>query len=602
MPFPALACSALLCLVQDPRSEFGPEAVWDLLDPLVPAQLKRDQVPGAAVAVVMDGEIVFLEGYGSARLEPETPFSAEKTLFRIGSVSKVVTSLALARALEKKGLAFEDEIAPHLGGLAIRTLGPARPPLRFWHLLTHTAGFDQIGMDRQALQPADQMTPRQFLEGRLVRVRSPGTATCYDTYAITLAGYLVEQLSGKPFATALREELFVPLGMERTFVQAPAELRGELALGYGLENGTLLPQPYEYYNTQPASSVDSTAHDMARWMIALLGAGGGGKEPVFSPAMLALLKKPQYRNHPDLPGFTLGLWEEWRGAERALWHGGTMLGFSTRLTLFPERRVGVFSACNRDGETGPFPRLHDAVVDALSDRLVPPAPAAEVATLAEELDLARFEGTYADVMYCHTCPEGRGWGWRPFEVRAAGKNELEFFGARWRASEPLVFRRPGGDPAVFRADARGRITHLFVGNLTYERVDETLLEGTFGPDWREHADEPLVQRVLGHRPGAEAPHLPPAVDLFIPSELRARWTGKYRTDDGFVAEVAARGEELWLSFPGQEDRRLLYQGERECRLRGNDALRIVFDDDGKKVAGLTFHDDDGTPHVLARVE
>jgi len=607
MSLVSLVHAALLALAQDRGAHFDPSEVWELLDGLVPAQMKRDQVPGAAVAVVMDGEIVFLEGYGSARLEPETPVSAETTLFRIGSVSKVFTCLALARAAERRQVALEGEIAPYLGGLAIRTLGPALPPLRFWHLMTHSAGFDQIGLDRQAMQAADQLTPRQFLEGRLVRVRPPGQVTCYDTYAITLAGYLVEQLGGKPFARALREEIFEPLGMERTFVQAPDELRGELALGYGLENGKPLSQPYEYYNTQPASSIDSTAHDMARWMIALLGVGGGGgggsgEKRVFAPTTLALLRAPQFRNHAELPGFTLGFWEEWHGAERAVWHGGTMLGFSTRVTLFPERRLGIFSTCNRDGETGPYPRLNDVIADELAQRIVAPAKAPDPVSAGDELDLTPFVGNYTDNMYCHSCPEGRGWGWRPFEVRAAGKGELEFFGTRWRAAGGLVFRKEGGDPAVFRADARGRITHLFVGNLTYERIGEPLLEETLGAEWRERSDEPLVKRVLGHRPGAGAVRLPPALDLALPVESRARWAGKYRTDSGFQLEVAARGEELWLAVPGREDRRLLFQGGDECRVQGNDALRIVFHEESGRVEGLTFFDDDGSEHSIARVD
>jgi CubicO group peptidase (beta-lactamase class C family) len=469
--------------------------------------------------------------------------------------------------------------------------------------MTHSAGFDQIGLDRQAMQAADQLTPRQFLEGRLVRVRPPGQVSCYDTYAITLAGYLVEQLGGNPFARLLREEIFVPLGMERTFVQAPEELRGELALGYGLEDEKLLSQPYEYYNTQPASSIDSTAHDMARWMIALLEGGGGGEERVFAPATLALLRAPQFRNHPDLPGFTLGFWEEWHGAERAVWHGGTMMGFSTRVTLFPERRLGIFSSCNRDGETGPYPRLNDVIADELAERIVAPARAPDPVPSGDELDLTPFVGSYADNLYCHSCPEGRGWGWRPFEVRAVGKAELEFFGTRWRAAGGLVFRKQGGDPAVFRADARRRITHLLVGNFTYERIGEALLEDTFGAEWRERPDEPLVKRVLGYRPGASAAvRLPPALDLPLPAELRARWAGKYRTDSGFRLEVAARGEELWLAVPGREDRRLLFQGGTECRVQGNDALRLVFREDSGRVVGLTFHDDDGTEHPIERVE
>lgn len=278
-----------------------------------------------------------------------------------------------------------------------------------------------------------------------------------------------------------------------------------------------------------------------------------------------------------------------------------MLGFSTRVTLFPERRVGIFSSCNRDGETGPYPRLNDVIADELAQRIVEPEHPRDQAPPVE-IDLARFEGSYADMGYCHSCPEGTGWSWRPFEIRAAAKGELEFFGQRWRAEGPLLFRKSGGDPAVFRADARGRITHLFVGNLSYERIDETLLEGTFGPDWRERSGEPLVKRVLAYRPGETRPQLPPAVDLALSSEIRARWAGKYRTDSGFLIEVAARGEELWIVVPGREDRRLSYQGKSECRVQGNDALRIVFEEEGQRVTGLTFHDDDGTAHLLVRSE
>jgi CubicO group peptidase (beta-lactamase class C family) len=592
---------ALLAVAQVSTAKFEPAQVWELLEGLVPAQMQRDRVPGAAVAVVMDGEIVFLEGYGSARLAPPTPVSAEETLFRVGSVSKVFTSLALARELERAGLALDAPVGPHLGDLAIRVLGGPRPPLAFVHLLTHTAGFDQTGLGRQALRPEDQLTPRQFLEGRLVLVRAPGAVTCYDTYGITLAGHLVERLSGKPFAEVMREQIFEPLGMEHTFVQAPAGEREKLALGYGLENEKHLSQPYEYYNTQPASSIDSTALDMARFMLALLGEEEG-EERVFSPALLETLRAPQFRNHPDLPGFTLGLWEEWHGAERAVWHGGTMLGFSTRLTLFPERDLGIFSACNRDGETGPYPLLNDVIADELAQRIVRPAAREGAPPALGELDLSPLAGSYALNMYCHTCPDGQGWTWNPFEVRVAGKNELEFFGARWHARGPLELVKRGGDPAVFRADSRGRITHLFVGNMTYERVGETLLEETFGPGWRERADEPLVKRVLGYRPAAPQPRLARARDLAFPGELRARWAGKYRTDSGFELEVAQREEELWLVVPGREDRRLLFQGENECRVQSNDALRIVFRGEGESVRGLTFYDDDGSAHEIERVD
>lgn len=585
---------------QDASPSFGPAELWTLLDGLVPAQMRQDHVPGAVVSVVWNGEIVFAEGFGLASLELDAPVSAETTLFRIGSISKVFTSLALVRELERKELRLEDEI-PHLGELAIQ--GRERGPLCFWHLITHTAGFDQIGLDRHAQGLADQLTPRQFLEGRLVLVRPPGQVTCYDTYAITLAGHLVERLSGKPYAQYMRAEFFEPLGMERTFVQAPEERRVDLAVGYGYEGGVHVPQRYEYYNTQPASSIDSTALDMARFLIALLKDGGDEEGRVLSRETIERLRRPQFRNHPELPGFSQGFWEEFHGRERALQHGGTMLGFSARLTLFPEQHLGIFSACNRDGETGPYPRLHDVLAAELARRVLPADRASAPVRPQEDVDLSALVGSYTQNGYCHTCPEGSGWPWSPFEVRAVGKNELEFWGTRWLAAGPLDFRASDGTGrAIFRLDARGRCTHLLAGNLAHERIGEVLLEATFGADWREHEDEPLVKRVLAYRPAAAPQPLPAPLDLAIPEERLGRWAGTYRVDSGALIEIVERDKTLWLVIPGRPDRRLLYQGENECRVQGNAALRIVFRGEGAKADGLTFHDDDGSRQEIARVE
>src|SRR5262245_33437702 len=111
-----MIAAVLLCSAQEHAPpQLAPADVWPLLDALVPTQMESDRVPGAAVAVVMRGEIVFLEGYGSARLEPETPVAAETTLFRIGSISKVCTTMALARELERRGISFDASIAPYLG-------------------------------------------------------------------------------------------------------------------------------------------------------------------------------------------------------------------------------------------------------------------------------------------------------------------------------------------------------------------------------------------------------------------------------------------------------------------------------------------------------
>jgi CubicO group peptidase (beta-lactamase class C family) len=463
---------AALFLVQVADAQEGVPTFEAMLDHVIPRELERGRVPGAAVAVVRDGKLVFARGYGLADLETKAPVVAETTRFRIGSVSKVCTTLALTCAVEDGLVGYEDPVAPLLGGLALDN--PYDEPVRVRHLLTHTAGFDQIGTGRQVGRPEERPGLAEFLRGQLRVLQPPGTVSCYDTYGITLAGLLLERLHERPFAELLEQRLFAPLGMKSTSLESSG---AALARGYGLSGDSHVLQPYEWYVTLPASSVDSTVTDMARLMLALLGDGsldGTAATRILAPATLARIHAAQYRDHPAVPGFTHGFWElERYGPEHpALQHGGTMRGYSCDLTLFPRDRLGVFVACNRDGETGPWVNLHLAVVDAVFEVAFGEIPTGGPAAPLAPVDTRPFEGTYTSTLYCHTCEPGEGWSATPFRVRAVAAGVLEFHGRQWVALEPLVFQaKGGGAKAAFRADEEGRITFLFTPNASFERLE-----------------------------------------------------------------------------------------------------------------------------------
>jgi len=304
----------------------------------------------------------------------------------------------------------------------------------------------------------------------------PGTVSCYDTYGITLAGYLLEQLSGRSYSEHVHARIFEPLGMTRTFVEAPTEARADLARGYGWSAGQHVGQPYEWYVTLPASSIDSTVTDMALLMIALLGDGtsGAGEGRLLSPEALRRVRATQYRDHPAIPGFTHGLWEleRYGAGHPALQHGGTMRGYSSDMTLFVRDGVGVFVACNRDGETGPPVGLHTAVVDSVFEVLFGEIPMDGPLEPLVRPELAPFLGTYKSTLYCRTCPEGQGWTARPFRITSREAGVLELFGEPWLAVEPLVFQVRGGRARIaFRKGEEGLVTHLFMANRSFERVD-----------------------------------------------------------------------------------------------------------------------------------
>ena len=449
-----------------------------ILGHVVPREMEAGRVPGAAIAVVRGGELIFAQGFGLADLEQELPVVVDQTRFRIGSITKTFTTLALTQAIDAGELGYDDPVAPLVKRL--RFDNGFDEPVRVRHLLTHTAGLDQIGLDRQAAAPEERESLRAFLRDRLIVVRSPGTVSCYDTYGVTLAGYLLEVLAGEPYADCMRARIFEPLAMKRTFVETPAAQREHLARGYGLGPKGHEPQPYEWYVTLPASSIDSTATDMARLMIALLGDGdgdgdGGGEQGrLLSAAATERVKRTQYRDHPAIPGFTHGFWEQERYGDEhpAIHHGGTMRGYSSEMTLFVRDDIGVFVACNRDGETGPYVNLHLAVVDAVFEVLLGEIPRGGPSEATLALDTARFAGRFTDTLHCHSCPEGEGWPARHSWVSAIGPGVIEFSGRRWVAIEPLVFQAQGGRERVaFREDEDGVVRYAFTSNRSFERLD-----------------------------------------------------------------------------------------------------------------------------------
>lgn len=493
---PAATLGLALALATPPpgaqEASFDPVALGDFLYEAVPRLMRADHVPGAALVVVADGELVFADGFGVSSLATDEPVDVERTLFRIGSITKVFTALGVAQLVDRGKLAWDDPVAPWLGDLEIESRFDE--PVRIRHLVTHTAGFDQIGTGRHASGPATQLGPGAFLEGRLHVVRPPGETTCYDTYGITLAGYVLERVSGLSYAEYLRRHVFGPLGMERTSVQATPDLRKDLAVGYGLAGTQAIEQVYEYYDTTPASSIDATATDMARLMLALLGDGSVDDGHLLSEEATARALAPQHRNHPELPGFTHGMFEELRAGVRAVHHGGSMAGFNASMYLLPDHGLGFFVACNRDAEQAPL-RFPEELRRQLLERWFGPPPTNPDGEPAS-VDVAPLAGPYANSGYCHTCPDGVGWEASPFEVEALGKGLLGLWGARWRAVDGSRFLEVGGSRRlVFRKDPRSGVQRFFFDNATYERLDDALVREVRGPEAKDAGPAHLAARL-----------------------------------------------------------------------------------------------------------
>ncbi|MFL5537997.1 MAG: serine hydrolase domain-containing protein [Longimicrobiaceae bacterium] len=437
------------------------------VDSVIGAEMRSEHVPGAAFVFVQDGRVVYQRGYGLANVAERRAADPETTIWRIGSISKTFTALAVAQLADRGRVDLRADVNRYLTRVHVPGTYPL--PVSVRDLLTHTAGLDEIRPGTQAPTGGQVLPLADFLRPRLARVRPPGETISYSTYGITLAGELVEEVSGTSYERYLRENVWGPLEMRRTSVTVPTELRRDLAMGYERQGDSLQAQEWEWYHTIPASSINSTAADMARYMVALLQRGRLGAARVLSDSAGDEMLRQQVAPHPRVPGVTLGLWEDYVGGLRVVEHGGNVAGFSSQMTLIPSENAGFFVVNHFESS-----HLRDNLREALLRRLYPaartrrpvPAPPVDFAARA-----GAYTGRYAWMTSCHTCTPRSV----PLVLDVAVRdNALFIAGNRWIEVAPLLFVRHDGTGYIaFRTDPAGRVVAMFPGSFwSFERLPD----------------------------------------------------------------------------------------------------------------------------------
>ncbi|ANM30323.1 hypothetical protein ABI59_13195 [Acidobacteria bacterium Mor1] len=497
----AFLLSSVACGVQtEPQQPEAPSAssrpvdterLAQRIDETVERIMGERNLPGAAVVVVQRGRTIFSRGYGMADVEAGRVVDVDRTLFRIGSITKALTALAVTRLVDQGRLNFDDDVSTLIDGLELQ--GSFDEPVRVRHLVTHTAAFDQIGVGRQLggfeyplpTRQAARPPLAEFLRGNLRRTDEPGRFMRYDTYGIVLAGLLLEQVTGKTYAQAMNELVFEPAGMSRSSVEVTPELEPDLALGYGFDDGNFEPQHYEVYLTTPASSIDATPADMGRLLEALTSGGANEHGRLLSAEAARAVGRPQFRPHPEFPGITHGFWERPLGrradgsAGFSVEHGGGMLGFTSRLALLPELEAGFFVTTNRDWEAGGGDvEITGAVGDIIVEELLGALEDAPLPRPGQnDADLQEYAGDYVNGVYCRTCSEEEfqmgGWPMRrPQSVEVDGQ-ALVFGEARYLAAGNDVFVREDGLQRISFGRGGNRQVAFLVesdGPVTLEKI------------------------------------------------------------------------------------------------------------------------------------
>jgi D-alanyl-D-alanine carboxypeptidase len=489
--------------------------------------------PGAAVLVERNGQVLLRKGYGMANVELGVPIAPEM-VFRLGSITKQFTAVAILKLAEAGKLRLDDDITRYLPDFP--THGQK---ITLEHLLTHTSGiksYTSLPAWRKVIR--EDRTPQQMVD--LFKDEpadfAPGEKWLYDNSGYFLLGMVIEKVTGKSYAAALADMLFTPLGLTHTVYGTDAPLLPGRVAGY--EGGPGHYRNADYLSmTQPyaAGALLSTVDDLARWERALFSG------TLVRPDLLARMTTPYRLKNGKSTGYGYGLGIWTFEGHRVIEHGGGINGFTTELLRLPEDGIVVVVLSNGPGHV-PVPDFLGIEIASLllgkpldERKPVPVAPAL----------LDRLVGVYR--IDAETTRVVTREGDRLFTQRLPGGDRSEIL----PLSPTDFFYRGSVDRLHFQTAGEG--AELRVTGLTWTSRIES--------DDAVRTGEPLPQEKTA---------------VAVAPELLAGLVGTYRVATSFTLLVTQEGAHLYAQATGQSRLELFATSPEEFFFKEVDAA-------------LTFH-------------
>jgi len=437
------------------------------LDGMLPALMRDKHVAGATIAVVKDGQLYFSKGYGWQDVDKRIPVDPEKTLFRIGSVTKLFTWNAVMQLVEQGKLDLNTDINTYLD-FKIPDTYPE--PITLTHLLTHTPGFEEDSRDLFTTDPK-RMTPMgTWLPAHMPkRVRPPGIHSSYSNWGAATAGYIVERTSGKSYDEYLEANIFTPLAMNHTTARQPLpeQYDADMTKAYTWAGGRWEAKPWEIITSgAPAGSMSASANDMAKFMLAHLNNGEYNGARILGDSMAQVMHTQHFTHDSRLPGFALGFYQTWSHGLKIIGHGGDTQYHHSELAIVPDEKLGVFVSFNTDaGGALSF----EPFLETFLDHYYPTAPRPVLtSTLA---DASKLAGEYQFNRKSYST-------WQKAMGLAGGINiaanedgsllmKSPLGDMRLDPVDSLLYQdRTSGHLVAFKTDASGQATHGFMDFVT----------------------------------------------------------------------------------------------------------------------------------------
>jgi CubicO group peptidase (beta-lactamase class C family) len=389
-----------------PGAPIPPAELEAFVDGVVLQAMAHDHIAGVAVSVVQGGQVVLKKGYGFAG--PNRPVDPDATLFRLGSISKTFTWIALMKESEAGRIRPATPINLYLPeSLQVKDQG-FKQPILVRDLMNHDAGFADRTLGQLFEQDPRRVRPLALYlrQERPRRVREPGVLPSYSNYGAALAGEAVAWVNGRPFPDIVEAEITRPLQMAHTTFREPYPPRADLpapmpaaqaaqvSTAYRWAAGDFQPQGFEYVSQiAPAGAASSTAGDMARYMLMILGGGQLDGVSVYGADTARGFRTASKVAAPGVNGLDDGFLEFTLPAGlRGQGHGGDTLWFHSGMVTVPDLNLGVFVTTNTS--TG------SALADSLPGKIVgrfyawPDPPAPRTPPPGQALERGVYDGTY----------------------------------------------------------------------------------------------------------------------------------------------------------------------------------------------------------------
>jgi len=475
LPSPPPAKVAAVASQPSPAPALTRQDFETFLDALIPSQLQNRDIAGAVVSVVKDGQVLFAKGYGYADVAAKKPVLADQTLFRPGSISKLFPATAVMQLVEQGKVDLDRDVNDYLDFTVPKTYPE---PITLRRLLTHTAGFEETLKNLFVAHESDMKPLRTYLVNQMPqRIFPPGKVVAYSNYGFTLAGYVVERVSGEKFERYINNHILKPLRMINSTFDQPLPLALTPQMSQGYLTAAKKPRDFEFVQASPAGALTTTAADMTRFMLAFLQDGAVDGVAILKPETVRQMETRQFELHPMLNGLGITFMEYSMNGQRIIGHGGDTFWFHSDMVLVPKAYVGFFISYNSAGKNVGGGR--GEVLRAFANRYFPnpTEPKVDVDPNTAKADGRTVSGVYEVTRRGETTFLKLLALLGQFSVTTDKDGVLTIEGVKnqrgelkkWQEIAPLVYSEiDGPDKIAFRHDAAGAVREMLPFPAIYE--------------------------------------------------------------------------------------------------------------------------------------